>query len=67
MSASPCDSLSQACNDKPWASIEGFDEDRGRQRPLALFAWDREIPDHTVDYGVQVRLKDFELHRPRHL
>ena len=31
------------------------------------YAWDREIPDHAVDYGVQVRLKDFELDRPRHL
>ncbi|HEY5707084.1 MAG TPA: IS1634 family transposase [Terrimicrobiaceae bacterium] len=45
--------------------IEGFDEDRGQQRSLALFAWDREVPDHATDYGVQVRLKEFELHRAR--
>ena len=45
--------------------IEGFDEDRGQQRALALFAWDRRIPDHAADYGVQVRLKEFELHRAR--
>jgi hypothetical protein len=30
--------------------IEAFDEDRGQQR--ALFAWDRKVPDHAVDYGV---------------
>jgi transposase len=45
--------------------IEAFDEDRGRQRSLALFAWDRKVPDHAADYGVQVRLKEFELHRAR--
>ena len=45
--------------------IEGFDEDRGQQRALALFAWDRKVPDHAADYGVQVRLKEFELHRAR--
>lgn len=45
--------------------IEAFDEDRGQQRTLALFAWDREIPDHAAAYGVQVRLKEFELHRAR--
>lgn len=45
--------------------IEAFDEDRGGQRALALFAWDRQVPDHATDYGVQVRLKEFELHRAR--
>ena len=30
-----------------------------------LFAWDRKVPDHAADYGVQVRLKEFELHRAR--
>jgi transposase len=45
--------------------IEAFDEDRGQQRALALFAWDRKVPDHAADYGVQVRLKEFELHRAR--
>ena len=45
--------------------IEAFDEDRGQQRSLALFAWDRKVPDHAADYGVQVRLKEFELHRAR--
>jgi len=45
--------------------IEAFDEDRGQQRSLALFAWDRKVPDHAAEYGVQVRLKEFELHRAR--
>ena len=45
--------------------IEAFDEDGGQQRALALFAWDRKVPDHATDYGVQVRLKEFELHRAR--
>ncbi len=45
--------------------IEGFDEDRDEQRPLALFPWDREIPGHALDCGVGVRLRDFELRRPR--
>jgi hypothetical protein len=46
-------------------SIEAFDETRGQQRGLALFPADRAIPEHANDYGVQVRLKDFELRRPR--
>ena len=32
---------------------------------MALFAWDREIPAHSTDIGIAVRLKDFSLHRPR--
>ena len=28
--------------------IEAFDEDRGQQRALALFAWDRKVPDHAL-------------------
>jgi hypothetical protein len=31
----------------------------------ALFAWDRRVPDHAANYRVQVRLKEFELHRAR--
>ena len=30
-----------------------------------MTAWDRKVPDHAADYGVQVRLKEFELHRAR--
>ena len=45
--------------------IEGFDEDEGQPRQMALFAWDRSIPAHALDYGIRVRLRDFSLHRPR--
>lgn len=45
--------------------LEGFDEDKGEDRQMALFAWDREIPAHAADIGIGVRLKDFSLHRPR--
>ena len=45
--------------------LEGFDDTAGKNRQMALFAWDREIPAHAVDIGIGVRLKDFSLHRPR--
>jgi transposase len=46
-------------------SIEAFDESRQEQRRLALFPADRDIPEHASEYGVQVRLKEFRLERPR--
>lgn len=46
-------------------SIEAFDESRGAQRRLALFPDDCSIPEHAREFGVQVRLKDFQLRRPR--
>jgi hypothetical protein len=45
-------------------AIEVFDEDRGASDQLKLFAAQRPLPEAAPD-GVQVRLKDFELHRPR--
>ncbi len=45
--------------------IEAFDESTHEQCRLALFAADETIPAHALEYGVQVRLKDFELRRPR--
>ena len=45
--------------------IEVFDVDQGQQRRLALYPEDRAIPAHAADYGVQVRLQDFTLRRPR--
>ena len=45
--------------------IEVFDEEREQVRPLSLFPSDREIPWHATETGVQVRLKEMELHRPR--
>jgi transposase len=45
--------------------IEAFDDSEGRQRRLALFPADRAIPEHAKDCGVQVRLSEFRLERPR--
>jgi transposase len=45
-------------------AIEVFDEDCGRTDQLKLFAAERGLPECAAD-GVQVRLKDFSLHRPR--
>jgi len=33
--------------------------------PLALFPADRHLPNFAAGFGVQVRLKEMELHRPR--
>jgi len=46
-------------------ALEAFDEGAGRMRQIALFADDRAAPEGLGE-AVQVRLKDFELHRPRH-
>ena len=46
-------------------SIDAFDEGRQEQRRLALFPADRAIPAHASEFGVQVRLSEFRLHRPR--
>jgi hypothetical protein len=45
-------------------AIEVFDEDHGGADQLKLFAAERPLPECAPD-GVQVRLKDFEMHRPR--
>jgi len=45
-------------------AIEVFDEDRGALEQMKLFAAERPLPEAAPD-GVQVRLRDFELHRPR--
>src|ERR1700730_13766184 len=48
-----------------WISaIEVFDEQSGGVEQLKLFSADRELPE-AAPGGVQVRLRDFELHRPR--
>jgi hypothetical protein len=46
-------------------TIEVFDEKRERTVPLALFRADRQLPNFAAGFGVQVRLKEMELHRPR--
>jgi len=49
-----------------WTKLtEVFDTQRDLTRPLALYPSDREVPDHAVQHGVQVRLQEFELRRPR--
>jgi Transposase DDE domain len=45
-------------------TLEVFDEAEQRAATLSLFPEDREIPADTLD-GVQVKLKEMELRRPR--
>ncbi len=45
--------------------IEAFEAGSQRQLRLALFPADRAIPAHAADCGVQVRLREFRLERPR--
>jgi transposase len=45
-------------------AIEVFDEDRDAARQLKLFPAQFPLPEAAPD-GVQVRLRDFALHRPR--
>ena len=45
--------------------IEAFDAESQKQVRLALFPADRPIPEHAVDCGVQVRLREFVIRRPR--
>jgi transposase len=56
-------------NDSQQASwlrcIDAIEEGSQRQLRLALFPADRAIPAHAVDVGVQVRLSEFRLERPR--
>jgi transposase len=49
-----------------WTKLtEVFDPQSEQTRPLALYPADREVPDHAAEYGVQVRLSEFVLRRPR--
>jgi len=45
--------------------IDVFDTARQQTAELALYPSERPIPAHAVDYGVQVRLSEFVLRRPR--
>ncbi len=42
-----------------------FDTTRQQTQELALYPAARAIPEHAADYGVPVRLREFELRRPR--
>ena len=46
-------------------TIAAFDPVTQRPQTLALFPDDRPLPAHAAGYGVQVRLSEFRLHRPR--
>lgn len=46
-------------------TIAAFDPVTQQPQTLALFPADRPLPDHAAAYGVQVRLSEFRLHRPR--
>ncbi len=45
-------------------ALEAFDEGTGQMTQIALFPEGRAAPEAPGE-AVQVRLKDFELHRPR--
>ena len=45
--------------------IDVFDAAQQQTRELALYPADRAVPEHAAAYGVQVRLSEFELRRPR--
>jgi hypothetical protein len=49
-----------------WTRVTEVFDPAGRQtRGLALYPVEREVPDHAAEYGVQVRLDQFEWRRPR--
>ena len=49
-----------------WTKVtEVFDAAGQQTRELALYPADRAVPEHAAAYGVQVRLDQFELRRPR--
>jgi transposase len=49
-----------------WTKVtEVFDPALDQTRELALYPAEREVPGHATDYGVLVRLDQFELKRPR--
>jgi transposase len=49
-----------------WTKVtEVFDTARRQTQPLALYPADRAVPEHASPYGVQVRLSEFALRRPR--
>jgi transposase len=45
--------------------IDAFDVSTQGQTKLALFASEQPVPTHAAGFGVQVRLGEFSIHRPR--
>jgi transposase len=49
-----------------WTKVtEVFDPAGQQTRELALYPADHAVPEHALNFGVQVRLDQFELRRPR--
>jgi transposase len=49
-----------------WTKLtEVFDPAGEQTRQLALYPAERAVPEHAAEYGVQVRLSEFELRHPR--
>src|SRR5258708_37102430 len=47
-------------------ATEGFDPVLGQTQELAWYPANRPLPEQAAGSGVQVRLDQFELRRPRH-
>jgi transposase len=45
--------------------ISVFDAQKEQTAELALYPAGQAVPEHAAQYGVQVRLQEFALHRPR--
>lgn len=45
--------------------IDVFDVQEQQSKELALYRAERAVPEHALEYGVQVRLSEFVLRRPR--
>ncbi len=51
---------------RAWTKVSDvFDTASQQTRELALYPADRAVPEHAAECGVQVRLSEFELRRPR--
>jgi len=49
-----------------WTKTVGvFDPTSQQTLELALYSAERAVPAHAAEYGLQVRLSEFTLHRPR--
>jgi len=56
--------ISDAQKEEWVKAIEVFDEDCGKSKQVELFPEKQSVPE-VFPNGVQVKLKDFEMHRPR--
>jgi transposase len=48
-----------------WTHCLDAVDEKGRGQQLALFPADRQVPEHALGFGVQVRLEAMRLERPR--